>query len=122
MKDISDRLSAVAEDDQKKRLVMDLTKLIVQLSDYIFEKETTVKEGVEDIMLNKPYMLESERLHKEGFTQGELKGRTEGRIKERHDMIKNALLRGTTPEQLIHLMGFEKAEILACQKELEDTK
>lgn len=122
VKDISDRLSAVAEDDQKKRLVMDLTKLIVQLSDYIFEKETTVKEGVEDIMLNKPYMLESERLHKEGFTQGELKGRTEGRIKERHDMIKNALLRGTTPEQLIHLMGFEKAEILACQKELEDTK
>lgn len=73
-------------------------------------------------MLNKPYMLESERLHKEGFTQGELKGRTEGRIKERHDMIKTALLRGTTPEQLIHLMGFEKAEILACQKELEDTK
>jgi len=54
--------------------------------------------------------------------EGELKGRTEGRIKERHDMIKNALLRGTTPEQLIHLMGFEKAEILACQKELEDTK
>ena len=122
VQDISDRLSAVAEDDQKKRLVMDLTKLIVQLSDYIFEKETTVKEGVEDIMLNKPYMLESERLHKEGFTQGELKGRTEGRIKERHDMIKTALLRGTTPEQLIHLMGFEKAEILACQKELEDTK
>ena len=122
VQDISDRLSAVAEDDQKKRLVMDLTKLIVQLSDYIFEKEATVKEGVENIMLNKPYMLESERLHKEGFTQGELKGRTEGRIKERHDMIKNALLRGTTPEQLIHLMGFEKAEILACQKELEDTK
>ena len=121
VKDISDRLSAVAEDDKKKRLVMDLTKLIVQLSDYIFEKEATVKE-VENIMLNKPYMLESERLHKEGFTQGELKGRTEGRIKERHDMIKNALLRGTTPEQLIHLMGFEKAEILACQKELEDTK
>ena len=122
VQDISDRLSAVAENDQKKRLVMDLTKLIVQLSDYIFEKETTIKEGVENIMLNKPYMLESERLHKEGFTQGELKGRTEGRIKERHDMIKNALLRGTTPEQLIHLMGFEKAEILACQKELEDTK
>lgn len=105
---------------------MDLTKLIVQLSDYIFEKEATVKEGVKNIMLNKPYMLESERLHKEGFTQGELKGRTEGRtegrIKERHDMIKNALLRGTTPEQLIHLMGFEKAEILACQKKLEGTK
>ena len=126
VKDISDRLSAVAEDDKKKRLVMDLTKLIVQLSDYIFEKEATVKEGVENIMLNKPYMLESERLHKEGFTQGELKGRTEGRtegrIKERHDMIKNALLRGTTPEQLIHLMGFEKKEILECQKELETTK
>lgn len=118
VQDISDRLSAVAEDDQKKRLVMDLTKLIVQLSDYIFEKETTIKEGVENIMLNKPYMLESERLRKEGFTQGE----TKWRMEERHDMIINALKRGTTPEQLIHLMGFEKAEILACQKELEGTK
>lgn len=66
---------------------MDLTELIVQLSDYIFEKEAAVKEGVENIMLNKPYMLESERLYKEGFTQKELKGRTEGRIKERHDMM-----------------------------------
>ena len=118
VQDISDRLSAVAEDDQKKRLVMDLTKLIVQLSDYIFEKETTIKEGVENIMLNKPYMLESERLRKEGFTQGE----TKWRMEERHDMIINALKRGTTPEQLIHLMGFEQKEILACQKELETTK
>ena len=118
VQDISDRLSAVAEDDQKKRLVMDLTKLIVQLSDYIFEKETTIKEGVENIMLNKPYMLESERLRKEGFTQGE----TKWRMEERHDMIINALKRGTTPEQLIHLMGFEKKEILECQKELETTK
>ena len=97
---------------------MDLTKLIVQLSDYIFEKEATVKEGVENIMLNKPYMLESERLRKEGFTQGE----TKWRMEERHDMIINALKRGTTPEQLIHLMGFEQKEILACQKELETTK
>ena len=126
VKDISDRLSAVAEDDQKKRLVMDLTKLIVQLSDYIFEKETTIKEGVEDIMLNKPYMLESERLHKEGFTQGELKGRREGfeqgEVQGRHNLIMNALQRGTTPEQLIHLMGISEAEILECQKELEGTK
>lgn len=37
-------------------------------------------------------------------------------------MIKNALLRGTTPERLIHLMGFTEAEILACQKELKGTK
>lgn len=37
-------------------------------------------------------------------------------------MIKNALLRGTTPEQLIHLMGFTEVEILACQKELKGTK
>ena len=59
-------------------------------------------------------MLESERLH--------LKGKKEDRTEERHDMIKNALKRGTTPEQLIHLMGFEKKEILECQKELETTK
>ena len=118
VQDISDRLSAVAEDDQKKRLVMDLTKLIVQLSDYIFEKETTIKEGVENIMLNKPYMLESERLRKEGFTQGE----TKWRMEERHDMIINALKRGATPEQLIHLMGFAEDEIVECQKKLEATK
>lgn len=118
VQDISDRLSEIAEDDQKKKLVMDLTKLIVQLSDYIFEKETTIKEGVENIMLNKPYMLESERLRKEGFTQGETKWRAE----ERHDMIINALKRGTTPEQLIHLMGFAEDEIIECQKELEATK
>ena len=37
-------------------------------------------------------------------------------------MIKNALLHGTTPEQLIHLMGISEAEILECQKELEGTK
>ena len=118
VQDISDRLSAVAEDDQKKRLVMDLTKLIVQLSDYIFEKETTIKEGVENIMLNKPYMLESERLRKEGFTKGE----TKWRMEERHDIIINALKRGTTPEQLIHLMGFAEDEIVECQKKLEATK
>ena len=126
VKDISDRLAAVAEDVQKKKLVMDLTKLIVQLSDYIFEKETTIRKGVDNIMLNKPYMLESERLRLEGFTQGEQKGRsegmTEGRAKERYDLIKNALLRGTTPEQLIHLMGFKESEILECQKKLESTK
>lgn len=36
-------------------------------------------------------------------------------------MIKNALLHGTTPEQLIHLMEFGEDEILECQKELEAT-
>ena len=118
VKDISDRLSAVAEDDQKKRLVMDLTKLIVQLLDYIFEKETTIKEGVENIMLNKPYMLESERL----LLEGEKKGFEQGEVQGRRNLIVNALQRGTTPEQLIHLMGISEAEILECQKELEGTK
>lgn len=99
MKDISDRLSAVAEDDQKKRLVMDLTKLIVH-------------------MLNKPYVLESERL----LLEGEKKGFEQGEVQSRRNLIANALQRGTTPEQLIHLMGISEAEILECQKELEGTK
>lgn len=42
--------------------------------------------------------------------------------RERHDMIINALKRGTTPEQLIHLMGFAEDEIVECQKKLEATK
>ena len=97
---------------------MDLTKLIVQMSDYIFKKETTIKEGVENIMLNKPYVLESERL----LLEGEKKGFEQGEVQSRRNLIANALQRGTTPEQLIHLMGISEAEILECQKELEGTK
>ena len=82
MKDISNRLSAAAEDD--------LTKLIVQMSDYIFKKETTIKKGVENIMLNKPYMLESERL----FLEGEKKGFEQGEVQGRRNLIANALKRG----------------------------
>lgn len=49
-------------------------------------------------------------------------GETKWRMEERHDMIINALKRGTTPEQLIHLMGFAEDEIVECQKKLEATK
>lgn len=84
----------------------------------IFKKETTIKEGVENIMLNKPYMLESERL----LLEGEKKGFEQGEVQSRRNLIANALQRGTTPEQLIHLMEISEAEILECQKELEGTK
>ncbi len=50
------------------------------------------------------------------------KGIEEGISKIVRNLIVNALQRGTTPEQLIHLMGISEAEILECQKELEGTK
>ena len=46
-----------------------LTKLIVKIADYIFQKEEQVRKGIGDIMGGKVLELESERLKAEGETR-----------------------------------------------------
>ncbi len=46
-----------------------LTKLIVKIADYIFQKEEQVRKGIGDIMGGKVLELESGRLKAEGETR-----------------------------------------------------
>ena len=46
-----------------------LTKLIVKIADYIFQKEEQVRKGIGDIMGGKVLELASERLKAEGETR-----------------------------------------------------
>lgn len=46
-----------------------LTKLIVKIADYIFQKEEQVRKGIGDIMGGKVLELESKRLKAEGETR-----------------------------------------------------
>lgn len=64
----------------------------------------------------------SEGIYEKGIEEGISKIVQFGLRKGLRNLIVNALQRGTTPEQLIHLMGISEAEILECQKELEGTK
>ena len=50
----------------KAELYTDLTKLIVKIADYIFEKEEDIRKGIGDVMGGKVLELESERLKAEG--------------------------------------------------------
>ena len=53
----------------KSELYTNLTKLIVKIADYIFQKEEQVRKGIGDIMGGKVLELESERLKAEGETR-----------------------------------------------------
>ena len=53
----------------KSELYTNLTKLIVKIADYIFQKEEQVRKGIGDIMRGKVLELESERLKAEGETR-----------------------------------------------------
>ena len=64
----------------KSELYIDLTKLIVKISDYIFQKEENVRKGIGDIMGGKVLELESERLKAEGLQEGKKEGLQEGMI------------------------------------------
>ena len=50
----------------KAELYTNLTKLIVKIADYIFEKEEDIRKGIGDVMGGKVLELESERLKAEG--------------------------------------------------------
>ena len=55
-----------------------MTKLIVKIADYIFQKEEDVRKGIGEIMGGKVLELESERLKAEGRTEGEAIGQIQG--------------------------------------------
>ena len=50
----------------KAELYTNLTKLIVKIADYIFEKDEDIRKGIGDVMGGKVLELESERLKAEG--------------------------------------------------------
>ena len=58
----------------RSELYTDLTKLIVKISDYIFQKEEDVRKGIGEIMGGKILELESERLKAEGLQEGMIAG------------------------------------------------
>ena len=58
----------------KSELYTDLTKLIVKIADYIFQKEEDVRKGIGEIMGGKVLELESERLKAEGKAIGQAQG------------------------------------------------
>lgn len=100
---ISKKLNDAAEESGKRTLLINLTKLIIRLTNYLFATNPSVKEGVEHIMSAGTYMLESERL--------EAKGRAEGKLDGRIEMLMNLYSNGGTDEQAIHLLEATNAEI-----------
>ena len=58
----------------RSELYTDLTKLIVKIEDYIFQKEEDVRRGIGEIMGGKVLELESERLKAEGKAIGQAQG------------------------------------------------
>ena len=58
----------------RSELYTDLTKLIVKIADYIFQKEEDVRKGIGEIMGGKGLELESERLKAEGKAIGQAQG------------------------------------------------
>ena len=58
----------------RSELYTDLTKLIVKIADYIFQKEEDVRKGIGEIMGGKVLELESERLKAEGKAIGQAQG------------------------------------------------
>ena len=61
-------------------LYTDLTKLIINIADYIFRGEDYVRKGIGDIMGGKVLELESERLKAEGKAIGRAEGEAIGQI------------------------------------------
>ena len=57
---------------------MDLIKLIVKISDYIFQDEEKIQKGIGDAMGGKVLELESERLRAEGEARGKAIGESIG--------------------------------------------
>ena len=111
---ISKRLNELAEESGKKTLLIDLTKLIIRLTNYLFATNPSVKEGVEHIMSVGTYMLESERLEAKGRAEGKIEGKLAGRI----EMLMNLYSNGGTDEQAIHLLEATDAEIAEAKRRM----
>ena len=62
----------------RSELYTDLIKLIVKISDYIFQDEEKIQKGIGDAMGGKVLELESERLRAEGEARGKAIGESIG--------------------------------------------
>ena len=65
----------------KAELYTNLTKLIVKIADYIFEKDEDIRKGIGDVMGGKVLELESERLKAAGKAEGEAIGEARGQAR-----------------------------------------
>lgn len=63
----------------RSELYTDLNRLIVRISDYIFQKEEKIRKGVDEVMGGKVLQLESERLLELGEARGKIIGKAEGK-------------------------------------------
>ena len=72
----------------RSELYTDLTKLIVKIADYIFQKEEDIRKGIGEIMGGKVLELESERLKAEGKAIGQAQG--ENRLGSLITMVSKA--------------------------------
>lgn len=91
----------------------------------------SIHSMMEDIKINREtgvrYMHTWDReyhIRKEGREEGLAKGRkeglAEGRIRERTEIIKDALLRGRTPNEISEWLDIQLSEILVVQEELSE--
>lgn len=63
----------------RSELYTDLNRLIVRISDYIFQKEEKIRKGVDEVMGGRVLQLESERLLELGEARGKIIGKAEGK-------------------------------------------
>lgn len=82
----------------RSELYTDLIKLIVKISDYIFQDEEKIQKGIGDAMGGKVLELESERLRAEGEARGKAIGESIGKAigevrgEERLSVLINKLI------------------------------
>lgn len=76
--DIRKELEKEVSISDRSELYMDLNKLIVRISDYIFRDKKKVRKGIGEVMGGKVLQLESERLREEGEARGKAIGKAEG--------------------------------------------
>lgn len=80
------------------KLEKELIKLIVKISDYIFQDEEKIQKGIGDAMGGKVLELESERLRAEGEARGKAIGESIGKAigevrgEERLSVLINKLI------------------------------
>lgn len=95
--DIRVKLEKERSASGKSEIYMDLNKLIVRISNYIFRNNEKIRKGVGEVMGGKVLQLESERLRAEGEAIGRRRGKIEG--EERMSALINRLiLDGRTDE------------------------
>lgn len=77
--DIRKELEKEVSISGRSELYMDLNKLIVRISDYIFRDKKNVRKGIGEVMGGKVLQLESERLREEGEARGKAIGKAIGK-------------------------------------------